>query len=462
MIQNQKHSWLILAVVTLSFSLNLLIIKIAYSNRQNLLWVLIISLPVFIISVYQMWQSHQSRGRYLTTEPEFPLQQSHFLRLSHSIYPNRINLSDLSAQIGNIQCSKPYETCLLNIVPMDSTYAKWPLVHTSDVKKPENPGYQGKGNLVFYDLAAGGLVWQIGPNFQGCRTATGNFDRNLFKRVVCTPEVKMIEIRLTSRGHFTQKLGAAFDMAKLNDTKIARRIFQESNHTAFSKPEVLIHFIESLRELSGGKPIGIRLCLNDKKEFYQICHSIRKIEIIPDFVVVEGSSEKDNIVSSAHPFYTEMSLYDALLFVSQTLKVYSLDKDITVIAAGRIISGFDILKVLALGANVAWAEVADFKTAAVAENLPVTMSQYRKKNVRDFHFRLLKDTAQIMSLRGFKSIEDITLSNFLQTLDIEDFYGPGQSGNRILFPDSVSEKNSGGSKLFSSENGKTSRKIAMQ
>ena len=41
-------------------------------------------------------------------------------------------------------------------------------------------------------------------------------------------------------------------------------------HSAFDSPEGMMLFVDRLRELSGGKPIGIKLCVGRPEEFAQV------------------------------------------------------------------------------------------------------------------------------------------------------------------------------------------------
>jgi glutamate synthase domain-containing protein 2 len=180
----------------------------------------------------------------------------------------------------------------------------------------------------------------------------------------------------------------------------------------------MIHFLDCLRELSGGKPTGIRVCISDKKEFYEICYAIRKSQVIPDFIVVEDRFQVTSIASADWALKNGMPLYEALLFVSQTLQVHSLEKDIKLIAAGKFISGFDILKVLALGANVVFTEMTDRTNVKYHINGQRTSSLYKKQNAHDFHKSLMSATIKTMKACGIMSVSDITLTKFLRRLDV--------------------------------------------
>lgn len=456
--QNQKQTPLALGITVLALLLNAMIVKAAFTTNQELFWALIISLPVLGFSVYHGWPGRHAFRKHFNNDPQAPVQEIHFLRLSHSTYPNRIEPSDLRVLIGNDQCSKPYEACLLNIGAMGNTYLKWP---SSPDLSGEDTGCSGNEGLTIYDLAAGGLVWQIGPDYLGCRTANGHFDGKAFKRIKDMADVKMIEIRLTSGKNSGYPVEAILDIAGTTGAKMDSSIFPGSGYTTFREAEGLIHFMDGLRELSGGKPVGLRLSIYDKKEFRQICHAIRKTQIIPDFIVVEDSFEKARILHSEHSFYSGLPLYEALLFVSQMLQAYALHKDIKVIAAGKIISSFDMLKLLALGANAVCAEISDFNVEGYG-SMQDALAPHWKDDVHDFHHRIMKETAQAMNACGFRSLADITLSRFIRRLDVLQSKRSGQQDDQILYPGTVSKMNLRKTKIIQTGSRRAKDKITLQ
>lgn len=422
----QKKGWPIWGMILLILLLNIIIIK-ASKNSQYLLWVLIVSIPLLIMAIYSMRQMNRFLKCFINRSSPVA-QQTHFELLSHSGYPVKMSQDDLQVSIGNDQCSKPYNACLLSIGVMENSGHKWSFLQALSNNISENGGFVKQG-LTTYNLAAEAPVWQIGPTYQGCRTENGNLDSQAFKKIACMPDVKMIEIRLTSLDNFDYDADSTLAIENPNGTAIQHNIFPDSGYTAFRDAEGLVHFIESLRKLSSGKPVGIRLSISDKKEFHQICLAIRKTEIIPDFIVILGSSERAGFSHSGLLFCSEKPLYEALLFVSQTLQAYELDKKINVIAAGKIISGFDILKLLALGANSVCAEITDLNSREYA-SIHETKSPYW---ANELHGRLMKDMAQIMKVGGFRSHKDVTLSKFLRRLDVLYSERYGQPGDHVLY-----------------------------
>jgi glutamate synthase domain-containing protein 2 len=65
-------------------------------------------------------------------------------------------------------------------------------------------------------------------------------------------------------------------------------VFSPTYHKAFSTPLELCAFIARLRELSGGKPVGFKLCVGDPSRVRRIVKAMLQSGIYADFIVVDG------------------------------------------------------------------------------------------------------------------------------------------------------------------------------
>ena len=112
-----------------------------------------------------------------------------------------------------------------------------------------------------------------------------------------------------------------------------------------------MHFIKKLRDLSDGKPIGFKLCLGRKQEFMDFCEAMVHTGIQPDFITVDGGEGGTGAAPVEFSNSMGMPLREGLIFVHDTLVGFGLRKDIKVIVAGKIITGFHMARALALGAD---------------------------------------------------------------------------------------------------------------
>lgn len=434
-------------IVILAQVLNIVIIT-AVNITQIFLWLLIISIALLIMAVYRVLQGNPSFLPCLESSKSFKRRIPYEL-LSHSIYPTKITDDDLRVIIGNDQCSNPYDSCLISI-------EAWKNSNYTRLAYPELNGkeFETRGNINL----SFPTIWQADVAYQKCRIENGAFDSLSFKSIARMSGVKMIEINLNSQVKADYLVDSILEISKPVGAKGKPDLFTSSEYTTFRDAEGLVHFIENLRNLSGGKPVGIRLSMNEKKDFRKICYAIQKTQIIPDFIVVTGSSEKAAFSQSDSLFYPVMSLYEALLFISQTLETYGLDEDIKVIAEGEVTSGFDILRLLALGANSVCINCTCFNIPEIGNKHEIKSPQWNSH----IHYRLMRELVQIMNVGGFRSVKDVTLSKVFGQLDVLHSNRNIQTEEQVLFRNPVKKMFDDKINKIEPENRKSREKISLQ
>jgi glutamate synthase domain-containing protein 2 len=216
-------------------------------------------------------------------------------------------------------------------------------------------------------------------------------------------------------------------------------VLSPTRHTEFDSAEGMIRFIQLLRELSEGKPVGFKLCIGDKQEFIDICNAMITTGIIPDFICVDGAEGGTGAAPLEFTDHLGMPMYDALAFVSRTLDAYNLSDHVRIIAAGKIITGFDILKAISLGASACYsargmmmalgciqALICDTGKCpvGVATQNPALYSGLdpsdKKVRVASFHSKTILATKEIMEACGFKRIENVHPSKFFRRINEHD------------------------------------------
>ena len=106
-----------------------------------------------------------------------------------------------------------------------------------------------------------------------------------------------------------------------------------------------------VRELSDGKPVGFKLCIGHKTEFIAICKAMQKSGITPDFITVDGSEGGTGAAPIELMNSVGTPMRDGLNFVHNSLIGFGVRGDIRIIVAGKVISAFHMMRVLALGAD---------------------------------------------------------------------------------------------------------------
>jgi hypothetical protein len=398
------------AILSFTVFVNIAVVIIAYFAGQNLYWMLAASVPVLITVIY-ISQLQNTSSQHLGGF----FKQIFFGKYLRLFRYNKVKEADLKLMIGNEQCRKPFNARFFNIA-------------TKELFRPSAFGNQLNEKHGSYYLVDDCRVWQIGPDYKGCKTEHGNFNCEMFKEQANSAAIKMIELNL-----LTQAYPSNSTNSEKNNSGVINRcnsIFHdESSFNVFRNAEAMILFLKTLRDLSGGKPVGVRLAPDNKKDFYSICHAICKTQIVPDFIVVEALADD---IAMPHRFQqSELSkrLYESLLFVGETLRHYSIRSKIKIIASGKVTSALDVLKLVVLGANGV--------CASNAENNKKAAFFYSGERRTEAHRDLYRTTIDLMKSLKFTNLNDITLANFFSKLKIEQPENLGMQNNLRFFPDTA-------------------------
>jgi len=215
----------------------------------------------------------------------------------------------------------------------------------------------GEGGLSPYHRRYGGdLIWQIGTGYFGCRTCDGGFDTELFANNATTDTVKMIEIKLSQgakpgHGGILPAVKLTPEIAEIRHVSLGQDVVSPPAHSAFSTPTGLLQFVAQLRQLSGGKPVGVKLCIGNKSEFLAICKAMLETGIHVDFVTVDGAEGGTGAAPIEFTNSVGTPLREGLVFVDNALRGVGLRDRVRVIASGKVFSAFHMLRLLALGAD---------------------------------------------------------------------------------------------------------------
>lgn len=279
--------------------------------------------------------------------------------INHSLNP--VTELDNNPRIifGEKNCSQPYAASPLNISAMSyGALSKTAIMALN--KGAKSGGFShntGEGGVSPYHLKHGGdLVWQIGTGYFGCRNDQGGFDESRFIEMSTRDEVKMIEIKLSQgakpgHGGILPAAKVTQEIVEIRHVKMGEDVISPPAHTEFSSPEGLLEFVVKLRDLSGGKPVGFKLCIGHKVEFLSICKAMIETGMTPDFITVDGSEGGTGAAPIELTNSVGMPLWDAITFVNNALIGSGLRDHVRIIAAGKVISAFHMIRVLALGAD---------------------------------------------------------------------------------------------------------------
>ncbi|MBT4413597.1 MAG: FMN-binding glutamate synthase family protein, partial [Polaribacter sp.] len=281
----------------------------------------------------------------------------------HSIFPkdHHIVTGD-KVVFGSDKCSQKYNGSLINISAMSfGSLSKNAIMALNQGAKMGDFAHNtGEGGISPYHLQGGDLIFQVGTGYFGAGKTNENgkriFDSEIFKANAIRPEVKMIELKISQgakpgHGGILPAKKNTLEIAKIRSVEPGTQVDSPPGHSSFSNFKEMIDFIQELRELSGGKPIGIKMCLGDTDEVELMIKTFATENNYPDFIAIDGGEGGTGAAPLEFTNYIGTPLIEGLVFVKNKLEAYNLKNQIKIIASGKVIDAFDVVKLIALGAD---------------------------------------------------------------------------------------------------------------
>ena len=291
--------------------------------------------------------------------------------INHSMLPTSIGTHDFRVWIGGTPdsvagrgaesglCTQPYHASVFNISAMSfgALSANAIRALNSGAKMGRFAHDTGEGSISVHHRANGGdLIWEIGSGYFGCRNDDGSFSNQRFTENARDPQVKMIEIKLSQGakpGHGGVLPGPKVtpEIAMARGVPVGVDCISPASHSAFSTPLEMMAFITRLRTLSGGKPVGFKLCIGHPWEWFAIVKAMLVTGVTPDFIVVDGAEGGTGAAPLEFTDHVGSPLQEGMLLVHNTLRGAGLRERIKIGCAGKVVSAFDIARMIALGAD---------------------------------------------------------------------------------------------------------------
>ena len=281
--------------------------------------------------------------------------------MSHSIVPVDFHKVDHHPRVnvGNKDCLQPYAASVLNISAMSFGSLSGNAVEAlnAGAKIGGFAHNTGEGGISPHHTKYGGdIIWQVGTGYFGARDEDGHFSGDAFQKNSARPEVKMIELKLSQgakpgHGGILPGKKNTPEIAAIRGVKPGTTVFSPPFHSAFKTPREMMLFIQKMRDLSGGKPVGFKLCVGRKSEFISICKAMVEMDLYPDFITVDGGEGGTGAAPPEFSNFVGMPLLDGLAFVDNILRGFNIRQHIKITAAGKILTGFQMVRAIALGAD---------------------------------------------------------------------------------------------------------------
>jgi glutamate synthase domain-containing protein 2 len=383
--------------------------------------------------------------------------------MTHSISPVDFHNIDHDPRvmIGNKDCKQPYNASIFNISAMSFGSLSYAAIEAMNAgaKIGGFAHNTGEGGLSPYHLKHGGdIIWQIGTGYFSARNEDGTFSAEAFAKNAAQPSVKMIELKLSQgakpgHGGILPAAKNTPEIAAIRLVKAGTTVFSPPYHSAFNSPEGLIQFIQQLRELSGGKPVGFKLCIGHKSEFIGICKAMVKLDIYPDFITVDGGEGGTGAAPQEFSNYVGAPLMDGLAFVHNMLMGFNIKQHIKIIASGKMISGFHLVRAISLGADACNSARAMMMAVGCIQALECHTNRCptgvatqdknlikglvindKKQRVANYHGETLKTFVELLGAAGIADYNKLTRSHIYRRVfmnevrTFEDIYPSTQPG----------------------------------
>lgn len=365
----------------------------------------------------------------------------------HSLNPTVIATEESRILVGGPDCKQPYLASRLNISAMSyGALSKAAVMALNKGAKLGNFAHNtGEGGLTSYHLSGGGdIIMQLGTAYFGCRTKEGAFNEAVFIEKANLEQVKMIEIKLSqgakpSHGGLLPGAKVTGEIAQIRGIEIGKDCLSPAQHSEFSNPIELCHFIAKLRKLSGGKPVGFKLCIGIRSEFLGICKAMLETGITPDFITIDGAEGGTGAAPVEFSNYVGEFINDALVFVNNALIGTKLRDKIRIIASGKVTNGFHMMTKFALGADLCnSARGMMFALGCIqalqcnANTCPTGITSQNPhlmrglvvndKSVRvaNFHRNTVRSLLELAGTVGVKHIDDLNPTHIYQRINYAD------------------------------------------
>ncbi|MEO6188397.1 MAG: hypothetical protein ABIO82_02600 [Ginsengibacter sp.] len=418
MFKNQNRLSFSSAVLVMVVLINASIITTAYLYNADFYWALPFSLPALGFAIYY-WRmvTRRSEADRKQRAVDYDLNDT-----AAEIAIGDTERKELTTLLGNKQCAQPYQTSIISFectrsdLSLDSSPKHARISDDDDERIVEVQSVN--------DHLPINHIWRIATDYEGCRDHNFQFSTEAFGITALQPNVKMIELELN---HFdtgySSVTGNRITGSSRHDMHPDKKDNRHNhNHTAFGNADSMSIFLDSLRELSDKKPVGISLSISDKKDFHEMCFAFRKTGIIPDYLVIHDGIKKDEFHFEPHNKLS-LGLYEALLFASKTLELYGLQDDIKIVAASEIYSPFDVLRLFALGSDVVRIKNHTPCTGGKSEHPVHSETTFSQSSLEFCRREILNDTLNLMQVMGYSNVKDITLAGLLR--DVDALYSTG-------------------------------------
>ncbi len=387
--------------------------------------------------------------------------------VKHSIVARHVDPETLRVMVGGKDCKQPYSLSILNISAMSFGALSGRAIEALNggAKDGNFAHNTGEGSISKHHLKHGGdLIWQVGTGYFGCRNPDGSFNPEMYQMNATRPEVKMIELKISQgakpgHGGILPASKITKEISEIRGVPMGFDVNSPPSHSAFSTPIELLEFIKQLRDLSGGKPVGFKLCIGKRREFIAICKAMVKTQIFPDYISVDGGEGGTGAAPLEFSNHIGTPGMEGLIFVHNCLMGFGIRREMKILSAGKITSSFAIMKRLAVGADACYAARSmmlalgciqalrcntNHCPAGVATNNPSLEAglvvPHKRVRVANFHRETIKHFAEMLGAMGVEHPYELRPWNLMARTGSNEVKNFGQIYEFVKYGDFLNGK----------------------
>ncbi|WAH35298.1 FMN-binding glutamate synthase family protein [Alicyclobacillus dauci] len=213
----------------------------------------------------------------------------------------------------------------------------------------------GEGGVAPDHLATGvDVVAQIGPGLFGYRDDEGNFSDEAFTALAQHENIKAFELKFHQgakiRGGHLEGSKVNHKISQIRRVPIGKTVNSPNRFPFLKNSADALRFVEHLQAL-GGKPVGVKIVIGDGTKLDDWFSTIKKMDIYPDFITVDGSEGGSGATFKAMADGMGLPLFSALVLLDDACRRYGVRDRIRIFASGKLVTSDKVAIALALGAD---------------------------------------------------------------------------------------------------------------
>lgn len=291
--------------------------------------------------------------------------------------------------VGSGQCDQPYSLSILNFGRLNEKQLSKKNIHAlSQGANMANCAVNTGDSGLSPHLIRGGadLIWHLNYNDCSLRNDDRSLNETMIRTIALKPYIKMIEVN--------------FQAKELPATK--------NGLTAFA----IVSFVKKLRALSQGKPIGIRLLHPGTDILNFLGKAMTATGVNFDFITIEnlvpGMRALPNAVTG------QQSFFDTIVSARKMVEQFRLPTKI--IAAGLIVTEYELLRAIAFGADACFNASHTLVAKTLIDRLKMNRDA-QSIRIAHFHRNTLSAVRSLMRLCRYERLTDFNRADFLRLIE---------------------------------------------